>query len=139
MGLVQRDPGGKCRGEGGVFMRIASGCDAEKVSRFTKLLEKEHFCSRVFTDAERVHIEKSGHREQTAAGIYCAKEAISKALGRGLFGLLPQELGVEWDANGAPYPVLTGSAARQYGHLQLSVSITHTTDTAFAVCVALEE
>ncbi len=120
-------------------MKIRTGCDIEQVARFQAILEKEHFCSRVFTDTEREHIAKSGHRGQTAAGIYCAKEAISKALGRGLFGLQPRELGLEWDERGAPYPVLTGSAAEQYGHLQLSVSISHTGETAFATCVALEE
>lgn len=120
-------------------MKIRTGCDVEQISRFEELLKKEHFCQRIFTDAEREHILKSGHPEATAAGIFCAKEAMAKALGRGLFGLLPRELGVEWDTHGAPYPVLTGSAAAQYGHVQLSVSISHSGDTAFATCAALEE
>ncbi len=120
-------------------MKISTGCDVEQVSRFEDLLKKEHFCARVYTDAERAHIEKSPHKTQTAAGIYCAKEAMAKALGRGLFGLLPGELGLIWDDRGAPRAVLTGSAAAQYGHLQLAVSISHSGDTAFATCVALEE
>ena len=107
-------------------MKISTGCDLEAVERFVTLLENEHFCSRVFTDEERAHIAKSGHSAQSAAGIYCAKEAISKALGRGLFGLLPKELGLVWCESGAPQVKLTGSAQEQYGHLQLSVSISHT-------------
>lgn len=120
-------------------MNIRTGCDIESVARFGELLQKEHFCQRVFTETERAHIAASGHREETAAGIYCAKEAISKALGRGLYGLKPQELGLVWDEYGAPQAALTGSAAQQYGHLKLAVSIAHTKDTAFATCVALEE
>lgn len=120
-------------------MKITTGCDIEEVARFESLLQKAHFCQRVFTPAEREHIAKSGHPAQSAAGIYCAKEAISKALGRGLFGLQPGELGLEWDAQGAPKVALTGSAEVQYGHLQLAVSISHTKETAFATCVALEE
>lgn len=120
-------------------MKIRTGCDVEKVARFVSLLEKEHFCQRVFTDAEREHIARSGHSAQSAAGIFCAKEAMAKALGRGLFGLLPKELGVGWDENGAPCAALTGSAAEQFGSLQLSVSISHTEDTAFATCVVLAE
>lgn len=120
-------------------MKIRAGCDVEQISRFEGLLKKAHFCQRAFTDAEWEHIENSGHPEATAAGIFCAKEAMAKALGRGLFGLLPKELGVEWDERGAPYPVLTGSAAEQYGQVQLAVSISHSGDTAFATCVALEE
>lgn len=120
-------------------MKIRTGCDLEGVARFEELLKKEHFCRRVYTEAEREHIAKSGHPVQTAAGIYCAKEAISKALGRGLFGLLPAELGVIWDAAGAPQAVLTGSAAQQYGHLQIAVSISHSGEMAMATCVILEE
>ena len=120
-------------------MKIRTGCDVEQIARFEELLKKDHFCQRVFTDAEQTHIAKSGHPEATAAGIFCAKEAMAKALGRGLFGLLPRELGVEWDERGAPRPALTGSAADQYGQMQLSVSISHSGDTAFATCVALEE
>jgi phosphopantetheinyl transferase (holo-ACP synthase) len=48
-------------------------------------------------------------------------------------------LGLIWNENGAPQAVLTGSAAAQYGHIQLAVSISHSGDTAFATCVALEE
>lgn len=120
-------------------MKLSTGCDVEQVARFEALLKKEHFCSRIFTEAEREHIEKSGHPQESAAGIFCAKEAMAKALGRGLFGLQPKELGVAWDERGAPYPVLTGSAAAQCGHLQLAISISHTKETAFATCVALEE
>ena len=119
-------------------MKIYTGCDLEEVERFTVLLENDYFCSRVFTDEERAHIAKSGHPAQSAAGIYCAKEAISKALGRGLFGLLPKELGLIWDEHGAPQVKLTGSALEQYGHLQLSVSISHTKELAMATCCALE-
>lgn len=120
-------------------MKISTGCDLESVERFVSLLENEHFCSRVFTDEERAHIAGSGHPAQSAAGIYCAKEAISKALGRGLFGLLPKELGLTWSETGAPQVALTGSAQAQYGHVQLAVSISHTKETAVATCFALEE
>ena len=118
-------------------MKIYTGCDVESVARFEELLQKEHFCKRIFTEAEWEHISASGHREATAAGIYCAKEAISKALGRGLFGLLPKEVGLIWDEHGAPQVKLTGSTLEQYGHLQLSVSISHTKELAMATCCAL--
>ena len=120
-------------------MKISTGCDLEQVERFVSLLENEHFCSRVFTEEEWTHIVKSGHAIQSAAGIYCAKEAISKALGRGLFGLLPKDLGLVWDVQGKPQVKLNGSALEQYGHWQISVSISHTKEMAMATCFALEE
>ena len=119
-------------------MKITTGCDVETTARFEQLLENAHFMRRIYTEKERQHIAQSGHPVQSAAGIYCAKEAISKALGRGLFGLLPAELEVVWDEKGAPSAVLHGSAAEQYGHLQLALSISHTKETAFATCTVLE-
>ena len=53
-------------------MKISTGCDVEQVERFSKLLEKEHFCRRIFTETERAYISKSGHPAQTAAGLFCA-------------------------------------------------------------------
>ena len=120
-------------------MKVKTGCDLENTARFEELLRNEHFCQRVYTETERTHIAKSGHPAQSAAGLYCVKEAVSKALGRGLFGLLPSEIGVEWDELGAPFAVLAGSAAEQYGHLQITISISHTKDMAMATCVILEE
>ena len=120
-------------------MKLKTGADIEEVERFGALLEKEHFCKRVYTEEEQAHIAESGHPKETAAGIYCAKEAMAKALGEGLFGLLPQEMSVTWDDRGAPQPVLTGNAASRFGHLQMAISISHTKTIAFATCVILEE
>lgn len=119
-------------------MKLYTGIDMERVDRFEHLVNKESFFQRVYTEKEREHIALRSHRPETAAGIFCAKEAIAKAVGKGLFGLNPIELGLDWDENGAPFVCLTGSAARQYGHLQFSVSITHTKEMAAAMCTALD-
>lgn len=119
-------------------MKLTCGVDCEEVARFLPLLEKDSFFRRVFTERELAHIRASGHPEETMAGIFCAKEAIAKALRRGFFGLLPQEISVEWGDHGAPQAVLLGSAKEQYGALQLSLSISHTGRTAVAVCTALD-
>ncbi|MBQ7491131.1 MAG: holo-ACP synthase [Clostridia bacterium] len=118
-------------------MTLQNGIDMERIERFSTILKNQHFCERIFTERERAHIEKSGHPAATAAGIFCAKEAVAKALGRGLFGLLPQELGLDWTGRGAPFVTLTGSAARQYGAWRLAVSVTHTGEYAAAFCTAL--
>lgn len=121
-------------------MKIMTGADCESIMLFESRYEKMCFRREVFTDAERSYIEsKKLGRFRTATGIWCAKEAAAKALGRGLYGLLPRELEVCHQENGAPYLKLHGSALEQYGHLQFSVSISHSRDTAFAVCTVLEE
>ena len=121
-------------------MKIMTGCDCETISRFQGRYEKESFRSGVYTPGEQAYIEsKQAGRYRTAAGIWCAKEAAAKALGRGLFGLLPTELEICHRETGAPYLLLHGSALARYGHLQSSVAISHSGDTAFAVCTFLEE
>ena len=121
-------------------MKIMTGADCESIMLFEPRYEKMSFRKEVFTEAERSYIEsKKLGRIRTAAGIWCAKEAAAKALGRGLFGLLPTELEICHRETGAPYLQLHGSALARYGHLQSSISISHSGDTAFAVCTFLEE
>ena len=115
-------------------MRPLAGVDLEETARFEQLLHNEHFCRRVYTGDELDHIRTSGHSAACAAGIFCAKEAAAKALGRGLFGLLPRELEVTWDGRGAPAMTLHGSAADQYPGAVLVLSITHKGGLAAAIC-----
>lgn len=112
------------------------GCDLEKAERFVRTLQRGSFMREVYTEGERAHIDASPHSAITAAGVWCAKEACAKALGQGLFGLLPRELEVLWDDRGAPRMTLCGSAAVQFSHVQLSVSISHTEDHVMAVVLA---
>ena len=120
------------------FESVLVGTDIEKIDRFPHLLQNESFMNGVFTDRERRYIDASHSREQTAAGIYCAKEAAAKAFGRGFFGIVPKELEILHDGSGAPYLTLSGDAEKHYGAFRFSLSISHDADTAIAVVVALK-
>ena len=111
-------------------MRI--GVDIEKIARFKALLLKESFKKGVFTEKELSYIGESAAR---AAGLWCAKEACAKALGDGLYGLLPKDIEITHDEKGAPHISLHGGALKKYPDVSFSLSITHDEDTAFAaVC-----
>jgi len=112
------------------------GCDLEKADRFSRTLQRARFMREVYTEGERAHIGASSHAAISAAGIWCAKEACAKALGQGLYGLLPRELEVLWDDRGAPRMTLRGAAAEQFPDVRLSVSISHTEDLVMAVVSA---
>lgn len=112
------------------------GCDLEEVARFDRLLKNSRFMREVFTEGERAHIGKSSLPARTAAGIWCAKEACAKALGLGLYGLLPRELEVRWDDSGAPGISLRGSAAERFPDAGLSLSVSHAGDYAMAAVTA---
>ena len=112
---------------------ILLGVDIEKIERFVSVLEKKSFTGTVFTEQELSYING---KPQRAAGIWCAKEACAKALGEGLYGLLPREIEITHDEKGAPRVKLCGGALEKYGSYAFSVSITHDADTAFSAVVA---
>lgn len=119
-------------------MQLRTGVDIELIARFGRLLGKPSFMRGVYTAREQAYIESRPNRAQTAAGLFCAKEAAAKALGRGLFGLLPRELEVAHDQAGVPCLCLHGAAQERYGKLHFSLSISHSGDYAVAFCVVTE-
>ena len=60
------------------------GCDVVEISRIKSLLPKDGFLDKVYTAAEREVI--AAKKAETAAGMWAAKEAVSKALGTGFCG-----------------------------------------------------
>ena len=114
-------------------MTVKTGVDIELIARFERLLNRPAFMDKLYTERERAYI--AGKGAQTAAGLYCAKEAAAKALGRGLFGLLPREIEIAHLDGGAPQVLLHGSAYRQYGGCGFALSISHSGDYAVAFCV----
>lgn len=116
-------------------MKIRTGVDIEQIGRFERLLQKPSFMRGVYTEAERAYIASKTHPAQTAAGLYCAKEAAAKALGRGLFGLRPAELEIVRDDQGAPFLRLHGKALQYYEGLDFALSISHSGEMAVAFCV----
>ncbi len=114
-------------------MTVKAGVDIETIARFERLLNRPVFMDKVYTEQEREYIGRKG--VQTAAGLYCAKEAAAKALGRGLFGLLPREIEIIHLDGGAPQVLLHGSARRQYEGCGFSLSISHSGGYAVAFCV----
>ena len=68
------------------------GTDLEENQRFERLLQKPSFFHGVYTPGEQAYLASLGTKRQpaSAAGLFCAKEAVAKALGVGLYGLLSQ-------------------------------------------------
>lgn len=97
---------------------------------------RPRFLERVFTEAERLHIEQGCMMKWArAAGKFAAKEAIAKAFGRSFYW---HEVEILPDEGGAPNAVLHGRAAEAAVGRRLLVSVSHCRDYATAVAV-LEE
>lgn len=99
------------------------GIDVVKIERIKKAAESTSFW-RVFSASEKEYIETKTDKFSTMAGLYAAKEAAAKALGRGFRDLRPNILEVLHDANGCPYIYIEGKT--------IMLSISHDGDYAAA-------
>ncbi len=115
----------------------AIGTDLVEVDEIRRALERRPgLRTRLFSEAEWDYA--ASHRDPMPhlAARFAAKEAVMKALGRGIGAMSFTDIEVVRDSNGAPGVVLSGRAlelARERGALRWSVSLSHTRSMAQAV------
>jgi holo-[acyl-carrier protein] synthase len=123
-------------------MILGVGTDIAEIPRIARSMERygDHFLSRVYTVGEIAYCQsrtKSG--AQSFAARFAAKEAGAKALGTGISrGISWKELEVVRAPGEAPRLELHGRAAvraRELGVTRISLSLTHSAETALAVVV----
>lgn len=117
-------------------MEILNGIDMEGTARFKPLIVKETFMAGVYTPAEREAVLASDDPARQAASFFSAKEAVSKALGRGLYGMLPKEIEIFHGASGRPCVRLLGRSAERYGCYCLSLSVSYKDGYVVTSCIA---
>jgi len=118
------------------------GLDLCEIERMKKAIERPHFVDRVFTAAEAARIRAASdiRRSEIAAGLFAAKEAVSKALGTGLAGIGLSDIEIIPDAAGCPRCALSGKALDRARALcgerfTVWVSITHEAGIAAATAI----
>lgn len=79
------------------------GNDIIEIERIEKAISKEGFKKKVYTDLELENLSKKGNRAESYAGIFSAKEAISKALGTGVRDFSLLDIEILSDDFGKPY------------------------------------
>ena len=112
---------------------IGVGTDIIEIPRIKSAMEKEGFAEKVFTEAERGYIFGKTDFAQTAAAMFCAKEAAAKALGTGFRGLSPRDIEVLHDASGAPYVRIS-----KLSGIKVMVSLSHCREYACANAAAVK-
>jgi holo-[acyl-carrier protein] synthase len=113
------------------------GLDLLDIARLERALERRPaLAARLFCDGEMAYAARHARPGQHLAARFCAKEAVTKALG--LDVLRPREIEVVRDEAGRPSVVLAGAAAARAQALGTTVliTLTHTAGTAGAVAVA---
>lgn len=115
-----------------------AGIDIIEIPRIARIVERygDRFLQRVYTQPEQALYVG---RVPELAARFAAKEAISKALGTGIWGIRWREMEVLPDKRGKPLVYLHGAAAARARALNLrhfEVSLSHSREFAVAVVVA---
>lgn len=117
-------------------MIIGVGTDIIEIKRIEKLFTKYNFFTKFFTDIEVKYLSEK--QAQSAAGYFCAKEAVVKAMGTGFSGFDFKDIEIV-KAEGKPEVVLHNRAldiSESLGIKNISISISHCKEYATAVAVA---
>lgn len=117
---------------------MESGIDIVKIQRFEKLICKQSFLNKYFTDYEISYINLKNNPLYSLAGLYACKEAILKAFGVGIGnGISFKDCSIIHDNKGKPYVELNDKILKVMENLkvsQIKVSISHDGEYAIAMC-----
>ena len=122
-------------------MIVGIGNDIIEIERIEKAISKEGFKNKVYTQKEVENIEKRGDRVETYAGIFSAKEAISKAIGTGVREFSLTDLEILNDDLGKPYVAVSEKLDKiikdKKEDYQIEISISHSKKYATAVAIVI--
>ena len=122
-------------------MIVGIGNDIIEIERIEKAISKEGFKNKVYTQRELENIEKRGNRTETYAGIFSAKEAISKAIGTGVREFSLTDLEILNDDLGKPHVVVSEKLDKilktKKEDYQIEISISHSRKYATAMAIIL--
>ena len=122
-------------------MIVGIGNDIIEIERIEKAISKEGFKNKVYTQRELKNIKKRGDRVETYAGIFSAKEAISKAIGTGVREFSLTDLEILSDDLGKPYVVVSEKLDKiiksKKEDYQIEISISHSKKYATAVAMVI--
>ena len=122
-------------------MIVGIGNDIIEIERIEKAISKEGFKNKIYTQRELKNIEKRGNRTETYAGIFSAKEAISKAIGTWVREFSLTDLEILNDDLGKPYVVVSEKLDKilktKKEDYQIEISISHSRKYATAMAIIL--
>ncbi|WP_405348964.1 holo-ACP synthase [Fusobacterium animalis] len=122
-------------------MIVGIGNDIIEIERIEKAISKEGFKNKIYTQRELENIKKRGNRAETYAGVFSAKEAISKAIGTGVREFSLTDLEILNDDLGKPYVVISEKLDKiiksKKEDYQIEISISHSKKYAIAMAIIL--
>ena len=122
-------------------MIFGIGTDIIEIERIeTAIKRNPKFLEKMFTEREIELFKDRNFKNETIAGSFCVKEAVSKALGTGIRGFAFKDIEVLRDSLGKPEVILGDKITNIINNkLKVHASISHNNDTAIAFVVIEEE
>lgn len=120
-------------------MIFGIGVDIVQVDRIKDNIKNKHFLNKIYTLEEQKYINERSDNPQTAAGLFAAKEAVSKAIGTGIIGFKITDIEIIKDEFGKPEIFLHNKAleiSKDKGIDKINISISHEKNYAIAFAVA---
>lgn len=114
--------------------------DIVKNSRIKNILNNKcsSFYRRIFTDNEVEYISSRKHDYKTVAGLFAAKEAISKILGSGIGELSWKDIEILHIESGKPYVFINKKLESKLMIMNINaieISISHEEEYAIAIAI----
>lgn len=119
---------------------LTTGIDIVNVNRIREIIseKKDRFYDKLFTEKEIEYLSGKGNQPTSVAGLFAAKEAVSKAIGTGIGSVNWKDIEIIHDGNGKPYVNLMGKGkerTKELGIDNMELSISHEEDYAIAFVV----
>ncbi|WP_207289594.1 NAD(P)H-hydrate dehydratase [Senegalia massiliensis] len=110
---------------------MSVGIDIVKIHRIEDILDKKRdsFLNKIFTTEEKQYIKEKKYSPQTIAGLFSAKESISKAIGTGIGKVSFKDIEISHDKFGKPI-VIINEKVKSFGISKIDLTITHEIDYA---------
>ena len=115
------------------------GNDILEIDRIKSAIKKNsRFLTKIYTKSELDYYQAKGEKIETLAGMFCAKEAVSKALGTGFVSFAFTDIEILRASGGKPYVLLHNKAKvalTELGGFNINISISHSKNYAHAVAI----
>lgn len=115
------------------------GIDIVHVNRIERLLQKENFLNRFFTDDEKKYLENRHFRHESIAGLIAAKEAVAKAFQVGIGDELAfKDIEILHTDTNSPFVNIASNKInllmKEKGFSKININISHDGEYATAIC-----
>ena len=119
---------------------LGLGTDIVEVNRIERAINKTSgFVTKVFTAKEIEYCESKPNKYERYAGRFCAKEAISKALGTGVRDFKLSDIEISNDSLGKPEVILHGALESRKNNLEIHLTISHCKEYGTATAIILSK